>query len=97
MIRIKIFHILALSGLLGSGSGSAFADTCACQAPCSGSITCAGGCYALCEENPENSGRHVCVKGCAAETSDTSTAPSAAPANPATPSAPRNIPESMED
>jgi hypothetical protein len=89
MVRIKVFRILAMFGLLWTGS--AFADTCDCQAPCSGSITCAGGCYALCEENPEKSGRHACVKGCAAETSDTSTAPSATPAEPATPSVPSHI------
>lgn len=49
-----------------------FADTCECQEPCSGSKTCSGGCYAFCEENPEGSGRHVCVKGCASETTESS-------------------------
>lgn len=40
---------------------------CTCDSPCSGSITCTTGCYAFCEENPEGSGRHVCVKGCASK------------------------------
>jgi hypothetical protein len=39
--------------------------TCPCDSPCEGSITCKNGCYAFCEENPEGSGRHVCIKGCA--------------------------------
>lgn len=47
--------------------GFASADSCSCDSPCSGSVSCPGGCYAYCEENPENSGRHVCVKGCASE------------------------------
>jgi hypothetical protein len=51
-------------------ASAAFADTCTCDSPCSGSVSCSGGgCYAYCEENPENSGRHVCVKGCATEDS----------------------------
>jgi hypothetical protein len=41
--------------------------TCNCDSPCSGSKTCPNGCYAFCEENPENSGRYVCIKGCASE------------------------------
>jgi len=41
--------------------------TCKCDSPCSGSKTCPNGCYAFCEENPENSGRFVCIKGCASE------------------------------
>lgn len=43
---------------------------CSCDDPCSGSITCSTGCYAFCEENPENSGRYVCVKGCASASLD---------------------------
>jgi len=43
---------------------------CSCDDPCSGSITCSTGCYAFCEENPENSGRFVCVKGCASANLD---------------------------
>lgn len=38
--------------------------TCKCYDPCFGSITCDTGCYAFCEENPEGSGRYVCVRGC---------------------------------
>lgn len=41
--------------------------TCYCESQCSGSITCDTGCYAYCVENPEGSGRYVCVKGCASE------------------------------
>lgn len=41
--------------------------TCICDSPCSGSKTCPNGCYAFCEENPEGSGRFVCIKGCASE------------------------------
>ncbi len=41
--------------------------TCTCDSPCSGSKTCPNGCYAFCEENPGNSGRYVCIKGCASE------------------------------
>lgn len=41
--------------------------TCNCDSPCSGSKTCPNGCYAFCEENPENSGRYLCIKGCASE------------------------------
>lgn len=41
--------------------------TCTCDSPCSGSKTCTSGCYAFCEESPENSGRYVCIKGCASE------------------------------
>lgn len=41
--------------------------TCNCDSPCSGSKTCPNGCYAFCEENPENSGRYMCIKGCASE------------------------------
>jgi hypothetical protein len=79
MVRIQLVRILAVCGLLWAGSAAT--DTCPCQAPCSGSITCAGGCYAFCEENPENSGRHVCVKGCSddnngsAAQTDTTTLP----------------------
>lgn len=59
---------------LGLLAGPAFAESCACQSPCSGSVNCSGGCYAYCEENPENSGRHVCVKGCSStEASSSST------------------------
>lgn len=43
---------------------------CSCDSPCSGSITCATGCYAFCEENPEGSGRHVCIKGCSTASLD---------------------------
>jgi hypothetical protein len=50
-----------------SAKKAAKGRTCSCDSPCSGSITCDGGCYAFCEENPEVSGRHVCVKGCASE------------------------------
>ncbi len=41
--------------------------TCNCDSPCSGSKTCPNGCYAFCEENPENSSRYVCIKGCASQ------------------------------
>ncbi len=41
--------------------------TCNCDSPCSGSKTCPNGCYAFCEENPENSNRYVCIKGCASQ------------------------------
>lgn len=55
----------------GSGHKSnvtgAKSHTCICDSPCSGSKTCPNGCYAFCEENPENSGRYVCIKGCASE------------------------------
>lgn len=46
-------------------------DTCSCDSPCSGSITCDGGCYAFCEEN---AGRNVCIKGCASESADSAAA-----------------------
>jgi hypothetical protein len=58
---------LAAACMLGVLTPFAYADTCACDSPCSGSISCPGGCYAYCEENPENSGRHVCIKGCSSE------------------------------
>ena len=41
--------------------------TCTCDSPCNGSKTCTNGCYAFCEENPEGSGRYVCIRGCASE------------------------------
>lgn len=41
--------------------------TCISDSPCSGSKTCPNGCYAFCEEYPENSGRYVSIKGCASE------------------------------
>lgn len=41
--------------------------TCISDSPCSGSKTCPNGCYAFCEEHPENSGRYVSIKGCASE------------------------------
>lgn len=44
-------------------------ESCSCQSPCSGSITCDGGCYTYCEEN---AGRNVCVKGCASESESSS-------------------------
>lgn len=62
-VHVRRFLMAALLAL--SPAGFVSADTCTCDGPCSGSITCSGGCYAYCEENPENSGRHVCVKGCA--------------------------------
>jgi hypothetical protein len=40
---------------------------CYCDSPCSGSKICPNGCYAFCEEDPENSGRYVCIQGCASE------------------------------
>ena len=66
---MKNFRNLLTATILGLMTAAALADTCACDSPCSGSVSCAGGCYAYCEENPENSGRHVCVKGCASEDS----------------------------
>lgn len=66
-VLIRVFAILA--AML---PGFALADSCACDSPCSGSVSCGGGCYAYCEENPENSGRHVCVKGCASEDTSSS-------------------------
>lgn len=63
------FSLLALClfAVMVSAAQSAQAKkyTCKCDSPCSGSITCTTGCYAFCEENPEGSGRHVCIKGCA--------------------------------
>ncbi len=68
-----------VAGAIVTGSGVAFAAgqkagavsgksyTCIADSPCSGSKTCPNGCYAFCEENPENSGRFVCIKGCASE------------------------------
>jgi hypothetical protein len=50
-----------------AGAASAEGYTCTCDSPCSGSITCDKGCYAFCEENPEGSGRHVCIKGCSSD------------------------------
>lgn len=51
-------------------STAAKSYTCTCDSPCSGSKTCATGCYAFCEENPEGSGRHICIKGCASASLD---------------------------
>ena len=57
---------IVVAGLkAGTTAGKGY--TCACDSPCSGSKTCPNGCYAFCEENPENSGRYVCIKGCASE------------------------------
>ena len=89
MRKLKIAQA-ALAAVLGIlSSGFALADNCSCDSPCSGSVSCPGrGCYAYCEENPENSGRHVCIKGCASDstdstnTSDNTTAPAALPAEP---------------
>ena len=50
-----------------AGAAKAEGYTCTCDSPCSGSVTCDKGCYAYCEENPEGSGRHVCVKGCSSD------------------------------
>ena len=52
---------------LKAGTTAGKGYTCICDSPCSGSKTCPNGCYAFCEENPENSGRYVCIKGCASE------------------------------
>ena len=57
---------IVVAGLkAGTTAGKGY--TCICDSPCSGSKTCPNGCYAFCEENPENSGRYVCIKGCASE------------------------------
>ena len=56
----------APAACVDQAAGKAAAEggyTCDCDSPCSGSIRCANGCYAFCEEN-EKTGRHVCVKGC---------------------------------
>jgi len=50
-----------------AGAAKKKSYTCTCDSPCSGSKTCPNGCYAFCEENPEGSGRHVCIKGCSSE------------------------------
>ncbi len=57
------------NGIAGQKAGTTAKKsyTCNCDSPCSGSKTCPNGCYAFCEENPENSGRYVCIKGCASE------------------------------
>jgi hypothetical protein len=57
------------NGIYGQKAGTSAKKsyTCNCDSPCSGSKTCPNGCYAFCEENPENSGRYVCIKGCASE------------------------------
>ena len=57
------------NGVAGQKAGTTARKgyTCTCDSPCSGSKTCPNGCYAFCEENPENSGRYVCIKGCASE------------------------------
>ena len=57
------------NGVAGQKAGTTARKsyTCTCDSSCSGSKTCPNGCYAFCEENPENSGRYVCIKGCASE------------------------------
>ena len=50
-----------------AGTAKKKSYTCTCDSPCNGSKTCTNGCYAFCEENPEGSGRYVCIKGCASE------------------------------
>ena len=52
---------------LKAGTTAGKGYTCICDSPCSCSKTCPNVCYAFCEENPENSGRYVCIKGCASE------------------------------
>ncbi len=77
MRKLKIGQVV-LAGMFGIlSAGFALADSCSCDSPCSGSVNCPGtGCYAYCEENPENSGRHVCVKGCSSAESASSPAAS---------------------
>lgn len=49
---------------------SAFAETCICDSPCSGSRTCPDGCWAFCEERR---GGNYCAKGCVYDTADMQT------------------------
>jgi hypothetical protein len=92
-LNIRKLVMACVFGILSAGSS--FADTCTCDSPCSGSKTCSGGCYAYCEENPENSGRHVCVKGCASENTSSSAIPdnTSAPADTAAPASESTKPE----
>lgn len=55
------------SSIAGPKAATKKGYTCISDSPCSGSKTCPNGCYAFCEENPENSGRFVGIKGCASE------------------------------
>lgn len=54
-----------IAGLKAATSKKSY--TCISDSPCSGSKTCPNGCYAFCEEHPENSGRYVSISGCASE------------------------------
>lgn len=82
-IMVAVVFIIGADAVLAAGTDNRCTDkngiagqkavttkisyTCNCDSPCSGSKTCPNGCYAFCEENPENSGRYVCIKGCASE------------------------------
>lgn len=93
----KGFRVLSLAlGLLALSAYPALGDTCQCQSPCSGSISCPGGCYAFCEENPEGSGRHVCVKGCSTSDTNKQPVPTGIPGMGAVPAGPKLAAEMEE-
>lgn len=64
---IAIGSSVAIAAGQKAGAVSGKSYSCISDSPCSGSKTCPNGCYAFCEENPENSGRYVSIKGCASE------------------------------